>query len=281
MNPTEPRYLVLPGYGDSGPDHWQTRWEASDHRFQRVVQRDWDHPVADEWVATLEEAVARCPEGVVLVAHSLACLLVAHWATRTTWGQRVRGALLVGVPDPSSPVYPAAITGFDRVPLGPLPFPTWVVASSDDPFATLEFSQRCAFSWGARFVVAGALGHLNAASGLGDWPWGRSLLDEVHRRARPQRWAVVFTDTPDMLAIRRDREPLHLAYLLEHRDEVVLAGGCRSAPGEPFVGGLWVVETAQKSRVIELVEADPYFVPPFRSYRVTTWGKALDGDVIL
>lgn len=98
---------------------------------------------------------------------------------------------------------------------------------------------------------------------------------------RPQRWAVVFTDTPGMLAVRKEREARHLAYLRDHQDEIVLAGGCRPAPGEPFVGGLWVIETTSRDRAVELVENDPYFVPEFRSYRLTTWGKALDGDVVL
>src|SRR2546426_8726659 len=70
--------LVLPGYGDSGPEHWQSRWEAAGANFRRVLQRDWLMPERAEWLATLEREVAACPAPPVLVAHSLGCALVAH-----------------------------------------------------------------------------------------------------------------------------------------------------------------------------------------------------------
>jgi uncharacterized protein YciI len=89
------------------------------------------------------------------------------------------------------------------------------------------------------------------------------------------RWIAVFTDTPEMQQVRREREPLHLAYLRQHRDEIVLAGGCRDEPGGPYVGGLWVLEVPSRERVVQLIEADPYYVPSVRHYRIHTWGKAL------
>lgn len=96
------------------------------------------------------------------------------------------------------------------------------------------------------------------------------------------RWIALFDDTPAMLAIRQEREPLHLAYLRQHQDEILIAGGLREAPGESFVGGLWVMEVASRARAVELVENDPYYVPAHRSYRLLTWGKALaDRQMIL
>ena len=71
------------------------------------------------------------------------------------------------------------------------------------------------------------------------------------------RWVAIFEDTPAMLAVRAEREPLHLEYLSRHRTEIVLAGGCRPAPGEAFVGGLWVLEVPSRERAVELIEADP------------------------
>jgi hypothetical protein len=90
------------------------------------------------------------------------------------------------------------------------------------------------------------------------------------------RWIALFTDTPDMLAIRQQRGDLHLAYLRAYTDEILIAGGCREAPGEPFVGGLWVMEVASRERAVELVEQDPYWVPAHRSVRLLTWGKGLE-----
>ena len=96
------------------------------------------------------------------------------------------------------------------------------------------------------------------------------------------RWVAIFEDTPAMLAVRAEREPLHLEYLSRHRTEIVLAGGCRPAPGEAFVGGLWVLEVPSRERAVELIEADPYYEPAYRSYTLLTWGKAFpEGSVSL
>lgn len=169
--------LILPGYLNSGPIHWQSLWERSNPSFVRMAQRDWDNPVCEEWVEGLENAVARFGPGIVLVAHSLACLLVAHWAARTTL--KAKGALLVAPPNPDGPNFPKKAVGFSPLPNKPLTFPSVVVASSNDPYASLEFARRCASAWGSRFVNAGALGHINADSGLGEWPEGFSLLQQL------------------------------------------------------------------------------------------------------
>lgn len=88
------------------------------------------------------------------------------------------------------------------------------------------------------------------------------------------RWIAFFTDTPEMLQVRAEREPLHLAYLRQHASEILIAGGCREAPDGAFVGGLWVLDVTSRQRAVELIERDPYFVPSCRSYRLLTWGKA-------
>ena len=177
------RFLILPGYGGSGPQHWQTLWEALDPAFRRVEQKDWNHPVASEWVETLEHAVAESDGEVVLVAHSLACLLVSHWAAKSgpTVKAKVKAALLVGPVDPAGPAFPKDAVGFDPVPAGPLPFRSLVVASTNDPYATVEFCLRCSQGWESRFEVIGPKGHINAASGLGEWDEGRSLLSGLAR----------------------------------------------------------------------------------------------------
>lgn len=95
------------------------------------------------------------------------------------------------------------------------------------------------------------------------------------------RWVVIFEDTEGMLAVRKQREPAHLAYLEAHRDQILIAGGLRSAPGETFVGGLWVLEVASRDEAVVLVESDPYYQPDHRKYRVLAWGKALEGPVTL
>ena len=170
--------LVLPGYGDSGPEHWQSLWEAKDPACRRVVQRDWMRPRLEDWLDTLARHVAECEAPPVLVAHSLACSLVAHWAKRSEGG--VKGALLVAPADVDSPAHtPDEVRGFSPVPLVRFPFPSIVVASRDDPFSSLARAELFAQSWGGRFVVLEGAGHINAEAGFGEWPQGRMLLREL------------------------------------------------------------------------------------------------------
>ena len=127
-----------------------------------------------------------------MVAHSPACLLVPHWAARVRASRAarpVRGVFLVAPPDPDGPGFPAAAASFRAVPRKKLPFPALVVASTDDPYAGLDFARRCAAEWGAGLVVAGALGHINAAGGLGDWPRGAALLEAFRAGTRRVREA--------------------------------------------------------------------------------------------
>ena len=172
-------FLVLPGWLSSGPAHWQSLWEVDDPAFVRVHQCVWDAPERDEWVATLDDAVRGAGPSAVLVAHSMGCLTVAHWAAATEL--TIRGALLVAVPDPAGPQFPAAARGFASVPMGRLPFATTVVVSDDDPYASAAFSSDCARAWGARIVSVGARGHINGESGLGRWPEGRALVADLAR----------------------------------------------------------------------------------------------------
>jgi len=176
--PAVPTTLILPGLFNSGPDHWQSHWERRDPTCVRVDQQDWNAPRREDWVATLDAAIADARAPVVLVGHSTACALVAHWARTATPAQRarVRGALLVAPSDPEGAAYPEGPTGFRPVPLERLPFPSIVVSSEDDVYVTLERAREYADAWGSSFVNVGEKGHINSASGLGDWPDGSALL---------------------------------------------------------------------------------------------------------
>lgn len=177
-----PTVLVLPGYASSGPEHRQSLWEAR-YGYLRVEQDDWLEPDVDDWIATLDRAVAAAAPPVVLVAHSLGCALAVRWAAAGD-ASRVAGALLVAPADVESPAHtPDEVRGFAPLPTRRLPFPAVVVASDDDPFMDVARARAFADAWGARWVGVGALGHVNAASGIGDWPAGHRLLDELLRRA--------------------------------------------------------------------------------------------------
>lgn len=173
--------LLIPGIGNSGPTHWQSRWEALHSKTLRVRQADWDQPDCGQWAEQLERAVSQAQAPAVLVAHSLGCLVAAHWMALTSLP--IKAALLVAVPDPSGPSFPREATGF--VPLSSemehqvRKQRITMVSSSDDPFATAPYTQERAVAWKARHLALGNLGHINASSGLGDWPYGWQLVEEL------------------------------------------------------------------------------------------------------
>lgn len=169
--------LIVPGLYDSGPQHWQSCWERTRGDCLRVQQRDWETPSRSDWVETLDAAVAQFRAPPVLVAHSAGCCTVAHWARTTKL--RARGALLVAPSDVEAPSYPSGPSGFAPMPMERLPFPTIVVASSNDEYVTPARAAAFAQAWGARLVEIGAAGHVNSASNLGAWLDGQRLLDEL------------------------------------------------------------------------------------------------------
>jgi predicted alpha/beta hydrolase family esterase len=169
--------LIVPGYSGSGPEHWQSLWEQAHPEYRRVMQRDWEHPERDEWVSALDAAVAQAGHPVVLVAHSLGCLVVAHWAAQHQ--RPIQGALLVAPPDADDPDFAVDAGGFAPVPLAALPFRSIVVASTNDPYADLERVEFFARAWGSLCVCIGPSGHINTAAGFGPWPFGEELLAEL------------------------------------------------------------------------------------------------------
>lgn len=165
---------MLPGWQNSGPNHWQSRWERS-HGYLRVEQHDWQRPLRGDWIARLEDVLLGCSEPAVLVAHSLGCLTAAAWAAHSQNTQLVKAALLVAPPDTGRDDIRPMLPGW-VVPFQKLPFKAIVFASSNDPFCDLAQAQRFASGWDARLVELGERGHINAESGLDDWPEAHAEL---------------------------------------------------------------------------------------------------------
>jgi uncharacterized protein len=176
------RVLLLPGWLNSGPTHWQSRWEAL-YGHVRVEQDDWEWPRRGDWMARLDECLLADPRPAVLVAHSLGCQLVAAWAAHSRLTGRVRAALLVAPPDTERTDTPPQLFNWKPIVRARLPFRSVAVTSSDDPFCAPPRAAEMAAHWGARCVEIGARGHINGDSGLGDWPEGLALLESMLERA--------------------------------------------------------------------------------------------------
>ncbi|WP_150525897.1 RBBP9/YdeN family alpha/beta hydrolase [Roseibium sediminis] len=164
--------LLVPGYGETPPDHWMQRWQAKMANAWIVEQKDYFKPERQEWEDTLLARLAKTTRPVVLVGHSLGCILIAHAGDRLK--DKVRGAYLVAPSDWDRDGLVAEFDGgaFKPIPLSPLPFRTHVVASQNDPYCDFKRAEHFARSWGATLQDAGQVGHINIDSGHGPWPEG-------------------------------------------------------------------------------------------------------------
>lgn len=163
--------LMVPGYTNSGPEHWQTRWQERLSTARRVEQAEWSKPVREDWVANVIAAVNQAERPVVLVAHSLGVPTVVHAVPE--FRKKVAGAFFVAPPDVSNPkIRPRHLMTFGPYPREPLPFPSITIASRNDPFCAYDVAEDVATAWGSLFIDAGEAGHINADSGYGPWPEG-------------------------------------------------------------------------------------------------------------
>lgn len=171
MKVREADILIVPGYTNSGPDHWQSRWQSKLSTARRVEQAEWSKPVREDWTAGVAKAVNEAERPVVIVAHSLGVAAVIQALPR--FERPVAGAFFVAPPDVANPeIKPRHLMTFGPYPRDPLPFPSVVIASRNDPFCAFGVAEDIAGAWGSLFIDAGDAGHLNADSGFGPWPEG-------------------------------------------------------------------------------------------------------------
>lgn len=169
--------LIIPGLGNSEPDHWQSRWEAKLSTAHRVEQDDWQVPNLEQWTSRIAEAISASEKPVILLAHSLGVIAAVHaaqqLAARDALDGKIAGAFFVAPPSEARITSIAAIDPrFAPVPTAPLPFPSVLVASRDDPYSSFSEAEDMAYAWGSAIADAGASGHINVASGYGPWPEG-------------------------------------------------------------------------------------------------------------
>lgn len=169
--------LILPGWQNSGPLHWQTLWEQQYASFRRVQQSDWQTPRRGDWLGRIAEEVNQAESPIVFVGHSLGCISMAHWCDQhPAEAAKIKGALLVAPADVDRVDVPEALKDFAPIPRRRFAFPSVVVASSNDPYLAVQRARELAQAWGSSFVEIGAAGHINSESGLGDWPEGKRML---------------------------------------------------------------------------------------------------------
>ncbi|WP_407569791.1 RBBP9/YdeN family alpha/beta hydrolase [Deinococcus altitudinis] len=184
-----PKLVIVPGLGDSGEQHWQSLW-AQKYGAARVRQDDPDSPTPEGWSARLQQVIEATPGELVLVGHSCGVPNIVHWAKLYGGHERVKGALLVAPTDVdlehTRQLYPA-VAQLSPLPMTELPFPALVIASENDPYSSFERAEEMAEAWGAELISAGEAGHINVASGHGEWEDGQVLLSEcLHAWTPPE-----------------------------------------------------------------------------------------------
>lgn len=196
-----PLLLLVPGIDNSGPAHWQTIWERERDDCSRVDLGCWNEPQRNLWATKLSAAIAFASRPVILVAHSLGCHAIGWWNALDTWpAGKVLGALLVAPPEVERAPIDERLKPFGPVPRQRLPFPSLLVASQNDPYASFGRAKRMARIWGSQLIDAGPLGHINAESGVRDWPYGQFLLRRLMAAVTPERPPLLTGGSAELLA---------------------------------------------------------------------------------
>lgn len=182
------RYLIVPGWQGSPDDHWQTHWQNSLPNSARVEQADWLKPRREDWVGELQRMIAAHSSPVILIAHSLGCITVAHWAQLAPLEslRQVHGALLVAPADVERPNCSPALRNFAPIPDDLLPFPTQIVSSDNDPAVSSQRAMEMARHWGAELGFLSQAGHINVKSGHQRWEQGFAYLYRLQNRLEQQ-----------------------------------------------------------------------------------------------
>ena len=166
--------VIIPGWRDSPPGHWQSLWAEQLPGAVRVQQDDWVSPSRSAWVASIAQTILAQRDPVVIAAHSLGSIAAAHLPPEVT--ARVAGALLVA---PADPERRAVLADFAPVPYQRLPYKSIIVASNTDPYCPVRTAGAYARAWGSEFVRLQDAGHINLEAGFGAWPLGLALLQSL------------------------------------------------------------------------------------------------------
>jgi predicted alpha/beta hydrolase family esterase len=173
MRASELDLIFAPDRGVLASDHWQARWSAK-LSTARFLELDRGNDDLEAWIAAVSRAASEAVRPVVFVAHSVGALAVAHAAPALV-SVDVRGAFLVAPPSDAA-LGTLVAKPWTETPRHRLPWPSVLIGSGTDPWASPEYSRELAEAWGSTFVDAGEAGRIDAESGHGPWPDGTLRL---------------------------------------------------------------------------------------------------------
>ena len=173
------KYVLSPGYTNSGPDHWQTHLENTYTSFERIIHDNWDFVDRERWVQEIENTLCLLDDEIIVIGHSCGSNAIAQLAnTDSPHKFKVKAAVLVAPANVDDKHLPPDITAQSPLPYNKLPFPTLVIGSDNDPFMSLKVLEDLAEAWGAELTVLPSAGHIASSDGYGVWPEVAELIEE-------------------------------------------------------------------------------------------------------
>lgn len=164
------KFLLSPGYTNSGPDHWQTHLRNTYSSVERVEHANWNFVDREVWIQELEDAIHLIEDDLVLIGHSCGANVIAQWAeTKPLNLKKIKAAVLVAPADVDNQNLPQEITAQGPMPYSKLPFPSLAVGSDDDPYTPLGTLYSLAEACGSELIVLSRAGHIASADGYGQW----------------------------------------------------------------------------------------------------------------
>lgn len=168
--------LIVPGFGGSGPLHWQS-WIAKKYESAIWVN---DLPLLEPkihiWANAICRAIDQIEGEILILAHSFGCLASSLAIARHP--QRVAAAILVAPASPARfsenghilPEHDGTKTIKHLLPTQPLAVTGLVIASENDPWMPFNQAAKLAKNFGFPTINLGLSGHINVDSGHGPWP---------------------------------------------------------------------------------------------------------------
>ncbi|WP_321449499.1 alpha/beta hydrolase [uncultured Cohaesibacter sp.] len=167
-------FVLVPGFKNSGPEHWQTYWEREINLFCRIEQSRWDQRDIVLWIDAVGRLLTKRNRPAILIGHSLGALASACVIARGELN--VVGGMFV------APAEPMRFAVEERIPHENLGIPTVVVASHNDKLISFARAKGLADGWASDFIDVGEAGHINSEAGFGRWPYGLTILRDLADR---------------------------------------------------------------------------------------------------
>lgn len=184
MKASEADILMIAGPGNDDPGHWLVRWKAKLSTARLIAGDPLNQLERDDLAGATLAAIEAAQRPVILVAHStgiVSAILAAPLARN-----RIAGAFLVSPPElEGDGPLARRLRRLGAYPREPLPFPSVVVASRNDPHGSFDHAGDLANAWGSLFIDAGESGHIDRRSGHGPWPEGSMVFARFVARLTP------------------------------------------------------------------------------------------------